>query len=112
MPDAGADSYFLYVSTDGGNEWGPQQTVASGVNPEWQWANWTPMTAFEEGEGNVLRISEREDARADLICIRNDLGVPSEADYASWLEAWELKQIAVEPGHKIAPPWGSTKSAY
>jgi hypothetical protein len=112
MPDTGADSYFLYVSTDGGNEWGPQQTVAAPVNPDWQWANWSPITPFEEGEGNVLRISEREDARADIICIRNDGGVPSEADYASWLEAWELKQKAVEPGHKLATTWGAAKSAY
>ena len=112
MPDTGADSYFLYVSTDGGNEWGPQQTVSAPVNPDWQWASWTPITPFEEGADNVLRISEREDARADIICIRNDGAVPSAEEYENWLEAWEKKQIAVEPAHKIATTWGNTKSSY
>lgn len=112
MPDTGADSYFLYVSTDGGEEWGTQQTVSAPVNPDWQWASWTPITAFEKGDGNVLKISEREDARADLICIRNDGAPPSADDYANWLEAWEAKQMAVEPINKITTTWGSIKFTY
>ena len=28
MPDGGSDSYFFYVSKDGGDKWEPQQTAA------------------------------------------------------------------------------------
>lgn len=112
MPDGGANSYFLYVSTDGGNGWGAQQVVSGAESPDWKWESWAPTTPFVEGDGNVLRLAEREDGRADLLCIRNDGATPSADDYASWLEAQELSQSAVEPTHKIATTWGRTKSAY
>jgi hypothetical protein len=112
-PDTATDSYFVYVSTDGGEDWGPQQTVVPAVNPDdWQWMDFVPTTPFERGEGNVLRIAEREYANLDLICIRNDGGVPSVEDYVIWLEEWEAKQRAVEPGHKMATTWGSIRSEY
>jgi hypothetical protein len=109
MPDGGANSFFFYVSTDGGGKWGPQQTVAAAENPDWKWESWAPTTPFEKGEGNVLRISEREDANADLICIRNDGAAPSLEEYLVWLEEWEAKQQAVEPIHKIATTWGNIR---
>jgi len=112
MPDGGANSYFVYVSTDGGEEWGPQQAISSGESPDWKWINWTPITPFESGEGNVIRVSEREDANLDLICVRNDGATPSAAEYPVWLEEWEAKLIAVEPIHKMATTWGNIRSAY
>ncbi len=112
MPDGGANSYFVYVSTDGGGKWGPQQTVSSAESPDWKWVDWAPLTPFEEGEGNVLRVSEREDANLDLICVRNDGASPSAEEYIVWLEEWEAKKLAVEPGHKIATTWGNIRSAY
>ncbi|MFC1717509.1 hypothetical protein ACFL6S_27865 [Candidatus Poribacteria bacterium] len=112
MPDGGANSYFVYVSTDGGAQWGPQQTVSSAEGPDWKWVDFTPTTPFEKGEGNVLRFSEREDANLDLICVRNDGAPPSEEEYVVWLEEWEAKKLAVEPSHKIATTWGNIRSAY
>jgi hypothetical protein len=112
MPDGGANSYFVYISTDGGGKWGPQQTVSSPESLEWKWVDWAPTTPFDEGEGNVLRVSEREDANLDLICVRNDGAIPSEEDYLAWLEAWEAKQRPVEPIHKRATTWGNIRSAY
>ncbi len=111
MPDGGANSYFVYVSTDGGGKWGPQQTVSSAESPEWKWVDFAPTTPFEKGEGNVLRVSEREDANLDLICVRDDGAPPSLEEYAVWLEAWEAKQLAVEPGHKLTVTWGRIKKA-
>ena len=112
-PNNWTDSYFVYVSTNGGGKWGPQQTVAPAVNPDdWQWMDFASTTLFEKGEGNVLRISEREDANLDLICIRNDGAQPSAEDYVLWLEEWEAKQLAVDPVHKIATTWGNIRSAY
>ena len=112
MPDGGANSYFVYVSTDGGGEWGPQQAVSSAESPDWKWIDWTPIVPFESGEGNMIRVSEREDANLDLICVRNDGAPPSADDYANWLEAWEARQMAVEPTNKITTTWGSIKFTY
>lgn len=110
-PNNWTDSYFVYVSTDGGEDWGPQQTVVPAIDVDWQWMNFTPTTPFEKGEGNVLKISEREDANLDLICIRNDGATPSVDDYATWLEDWELQLQPVEPAHKMTTTWGNIKSA-
>jgi hypothetical protein len=112
MPDGGANSYFVYVSTDGGGKWGPQQTVAAAESLEWKWVDFTSTTPFEEGEGNVIRVSEREDANLDLICVRNDGLAPSAEEYAVWLEEWKVKQRPVEPIHKMATTWGNIRSAY
>jgi hypothetical protein len=56
-PNNWTDSYFVYVSTDGGEDWGEQQTVAPAIGIDWAWMDFAPMTPFEKGEGNVLRIS-------------------------------------------------------
>lgn len=71
MPDGGSDSYFFYVSTDGGEKWGPQQAAHGGgaEGPAWKWESWVLTSPFEKGGDNVLKISERENAKADLICI-------------------------------------------
>ena len=112
-PNNWTDSYFVYVSTDGGGEWGPQQTVSTGIDLEnWLWTDFAPISPFESGEGNVLRVSEREDANLDLICVRNDGAPPSAEEYVVWLEEWEAKQIAVEPIRKMSTTWGSIRSAY
>lgn len=112
-PNNWTDSYFVYISTDGGEDWGPQQTVVPAVIPDdWQWMDFVPTPQFERGEGNVLRISEREDANLDLICIRNDGAAPSAEDYVLWMEEWEAKQQPVEPVHKMAATWSSIRSEY
>jgi len=112
MPDGGANSYFVYVSTDGGGKWGPQQTISAAETPDWKWLEWTPITPFEKGEGNVIRVAEREDANLDLVCVRNDGVVPSIDEYLVWMEEWEAKQMAVEPFHKATTTWGSIRSAF
>jgi hypothetical protein len=112
-PNNWTDSYFVYVSTDGGGKWGEQQTVGTGIDLEnWIWTSFAPLAPFEDGEGNVLRFSEREDANLDLICIRNDGAPPSAEEYVVWLEEWEAKQIAVEPIRKMTTTWGNIRSAY
>lgn len=113
MPDDGSDSYFFYGSTDDGGKWGPQQTVhGSGQGPDWKWENWVLSTPLEKGEGNVLRIAERENAAADLICIRNDGLVPSEQEYEKWLGENKDGRIAVEPFRRITAKWGEIKETH
>jgi hypothetical protein len=113
MPDGGADSYFFYVSTDGGNKWGPQQTAhGSGVWQDWKWEGWTLNTLLEKGDDNVLRIAERENAKADVICIRNDAMTPTDEEYEKWQEEHKEGKMAVEPLGKFTITWGNIKSAY
>ena len=109
MPDGGANSYFFYVSTDGGNNWGPQQTAGGAEGADWKWEGWTLDTPLGQGDGNVLKVSEREDERADVICIRNDDITPTDEEYGTWQAEHEA---VVEPLHKIATTWGSARSAY
>jgi len=111
MPDGGSNSYFFYVSTDGGNKWGPQETAGGAEGPDWVWQGWVLSTPLEKGDDNVLKISEREDAKADVICIRNDGLNPTDEEYEKWLEEHKDSENAVEPDHKIAITWGRAKSA-
>ena len=113
MPDGGSDSYFFYVSNDGGDKWGPQQTAhGGGQGPDWKWENWTLITPLQKDEGNVIRIAERENAQADLICIRNDGLAPSGEEYEKWLEEFDEGKIAIESPHRATTTWGSIKKAY
>jgi hypothetical protein len=110
MPDGGSDSYFFYVSTDGGEKWGPQQTAhGGGVWEDWRWQGWALSTPLKKGDDNVLRISERENAKADVICIRNDGMTPTDEEYEKWQEEHKVEQFAVEALHKIATTWGGAK---
>jgi hypothetical protein len=113
MPDTGSDSYFFYVSNDGGKKWGPQQTApGGGLWQAWQWQSWSLTTPMENGNGNVLKISERESAKADLICIRNDGIASTDEEYKKWQEENKKIKIAVEPSFKLTTTWGYTKSRY
>ena len=112
MPDGGSDSYFFYVSNDGGNEWGPQQAAHGTEGQEWKWVNWVLSTQPKKGDESVFKISERESAQADLICIRNDNLAPSEEEYEKWLEDNKDGNLAVRPLHKLTTTWGHAKSAY
>ena len=113
MPDGGFDSYFFYVSNDGGDKWGPQQAAhGSGIWQDWKWEGWTLNTPLEKGDENVLRIAERENARADVICIRNDGMMPTDEEYEKWQEENKEGKISVEPLRKLTTTWGSAKSAY
>ena len=113
MPDGGSDSYFFYVSDDGGKKWSPQQAAhGSGVWQDWKWEGWPLSTPLEKGDGNVLRIAERENAKADVICIRNDGMTPTDEEYEKWQEEHKEGKIAVEPLSKLATTWGNAKSTY
>lgn len=113
MPDGGSDSYFFYVSNDGGQKWGPQQAAhGGGVWLEWQWQSWSLTTPLEKGKDNVLKISERENAKADLICVRND-GMPAtDEEYEKWQEENKEIKISVDPLFKLTATWGYAKSRY
>jgi hypothetical protein len=67
-------------------------------------------TPLEEGDDNVLKISEREDSKADVICIRNDAMTPTDEEYEKWQEEHKEGEIAVKSLHKLAATWGSAKS--
>jgi hypothetical protein len=110
MPDGGSDSYFFYVSTDAGDDWGPQQTAhGSGTGEDWKWEGWALNTPLEKGNDNVLKISERENAKADVICVRNDGVAPTDEEYVTWQEEYEEGKIAVEPLRKLTTTWGNIK---
>ncbi len=113
MPDGGSDSYFFYISNDEGQKWGPQQAAhGGGVWQVWQWQSWTLATPLVKGGDNVLKISERESAKADLICIRND-GLPAtDEEYEKWQDEHKEQKIAVDPLLKLATTWGYTKSIF
>ena len=111
MPDGGADSYFFYVSTDAGDDWGPQQTAhGSGTGEDWKWEGWTLNTPLENGDDNVLKISERENAKADVICVRNDGVAPTDEEYVTWQEEFDEGKIAVEPVRKLTTTWGDIRA--
>ena len=112
MPDGGSDSYFFYVSNDDGKTWGPQQTAhGSGQSPDWKWENWVLDTKLKKGSGNVLRIAERETARADVVCMRDDGQNCTDEDCAQWFKENKSGQpkIAVQPFRKLATTWGQLK---
>ena len=114
-PDGGSDSYFFYVSNDDGKTWGPQQTAhGSGQSPDWKWENWVLDTKLKKGSGNMLRIAERETARADVVCMRDDGQNCTDEDCAQWFKENKSGQpkLAVQPLHKLAITWGYTKSLY
>ncbi|MEM2991375.1 MAG: hypothetical protein QXQ02_09375 [Halobacteria archaeon] len=113
MPDTGSDSYFFYVSNDGGQKWGPQQTAhGGGIWQEWKWQGWSLITPLEKGKGNVLKISERENAKADVICVRNDGVDATDEEYEKWQQEHKTMRLSVDPLSKMVISWGYVKSGY
>ena len=110
MPDGGSDSYFFYISNDGGDTWGPQQTAHGNVTIEWQWQSWNLLTPLEKGADNALRISERENAQADLISVRDDGQTPNLDEYEEWKEAADARNLGVEPSGKLTTTWMAIKA--
>ena len=111
MPDGGSDSYFFYISNDGGKTWGPQQAAHGGGQwQSWQWKGWTLNTPLKKGADNVLKISERENAKADVICIRDDNQTPTDEEYEKYLEEHKTQKIAVRQLDKLITVWGKIKS--
>lgn len=76
----------------------------------WQWKGWTLNTPLKEGADNVLKISERENAKADVICIRDDNQTPTDEEYEKYLEEHKTQKIAVRQLEKLITIWGRIKS--
>lgn len=117
MPTSGSDSFFYQVSQDGGNTWSAP-TVAHGGFTEgdphwevWEWHRPWDVDGLATGEGNAIRIAEREQkAKLDVICLRNDGQTPTDAEYEDYLKQQEPIPSAVDARRKIAGTWGKMKS--
>jgi hypothetical protein len=110
MPDGGSDSYFFYISNDGGKTWGPQQAAHGGGQwQNWQWKGWVLNTPLKKGADNVLKISERENAKADVICVRDDGKTPIDEEYEAWKKEHKTQKIAVNPLHRLITFWADIK---
>ena len=105
MPDGSSDSFFYQVSQDGGNTWSATTAASGGGNWEvWEWHRPWNVTLVQ-GEGNAIRIAERENnAKLDVICLRNDGGTPTDDEYKAYLAT------AVHARDKLADTWGRVKS--
>ncbi len=112
MSTGGSDSFFWQLSQDGGEKWGaPTDAHGGGLWEKWQWHQWN-LGMLEEGEDNALRIAERENnAKFDVICLRNDAQMPLDEDYEDYLKQPGKKdKIAVDARGKMADTWGRVKS--
>jgi hypothetical protein len=67
-------------------------------------------TSLENGDDNVLKISERENAKADVICVRNDGVAPTDEEYVTWQEEFDEGKLAVEPVRKLTTTWGDIRA--
>lgn len=112
MPTGGSDSFFHQLSDDGGDDWGPATAAHGGAQwQEYLWKSWS-IGALRKGEGNALRIAERENNyKLDVICLRNDGGAPSDEEYQAYLDALpEPGGFAVDARGKLTGTWGKIKS--
>ena len=113
MPTTGSDSLFFQISEDGGDDWGPTTDVHGGATwEEYLWKRPWSIGPFRKGEGNALRIAERENnCKLDVICLRNDGGAPSDEEYQAYLDALpEPGGFAVDARGKLTGTWGKIKS--
>jgi len=111
MATDGSDSYFYQLSEDGGDDWGPANGIHGGATwEEWQWKSWN-IGALKKGEGNAIRIAERENnAKTDVICLRNDGMAATDEEYQAYLDALpEPGGFAVSASGKLAGTWGKIK---
>ena len=112
MPTSGSDSIFYQISDDGGDDWGVATAAHGGAQwTEYQWKSWN-IGALRKGEGNAVRISERENnCKLDVICLRNDGIPPTDEEYQTYLDNLpEPGGIAVNARGKLAGTWGKIKS--
>jgi len=113
MHSTGHDSYFFYFSDDGGKEWTDQiKGSGGGGDPEWQWKTWNNTVTLKRGGENLLKVSERENASLDAICLRDDGGTPSDDEMGAWLSAnpEDEEKIAVRALDKLSTTWGRIKN--
>ena len=112
MPTSGSDSLFFQISQDGGNTWSaPTAAHAAEQFEEWRWHRPWDIEGLAAGEGNALRIAERENgAKLDVICLRNDGQTPTDAEYEDYLKQQEPLPSAVDARGKLAGTWGKIKS--
>ena len=108
-PTSGSDSFFYEVRND--DDWGkPPANQVSGETLEWQWKKGNNDLVIDKGEGNFLRISEREsNFSIDVICLRTDGKTPTDEDYEKYLEEAPFERFAVDYTGKVSITWGSIK---
>jgi hypothetical protein len=109
MPTTGSDSFFYEVRDD--DKWQkPPANQLSGLALEWEWGKGNNTLTIDKGEGNLLRISERESRFSiDVLCLRNDGATPSDEEYEKYLEEKPKQRFAVDPGGKLAVTWANIK---
>lgn len=110
MPTTGSDSFFYEVRDD--DKWEkPPANQLSGLALEWEWGKGNNILTIEKGEGNFLRISEREsNFSIDVLCLRNDGATPSDEEYEKYLEEKPKQRFAVDPGDKLVSTWANIKT--
>ncbi len=110
MHNTGHDSYFFYFSDDDGKNWtGQLKGSGGGGDPEWQWKTWNNTVTLKQDEDNLLRVSERENATLDVICLRDDGLIPTDEELEAWLAARPAENIAVSPLDNLSTTWGNIK---
>jgi hypothetical protein len=109
MPTTGSDSFFYEVRDD--DKWEkPPANQLSGLALEWEWGKGNNTLTIDKGEGNFLRISEREsNFSIDVLCLRNDGMTPTDEEYEKYLEDEPRRRFAVDPGDKLTATWANIK---
>jgi hypothetical protein len=112
MPTTGSDSFFYQTSEDGGKNWSvPTAAHGAAQFAEWTWHRPWNIGTLRKGDDNALRIGERENnAKLDVICLRNDGQTPTDEEYEQYLKDKPKERFAVDARGKLADTWGRTKS--
>ena len=112
MATGGSDSLFYQISEDGGDDWGPATDIHAGATTweEWLWKSWN-IGVLRKGEGNAIRIAERENGcKLDVVCLRNDGMASTNEEYEVYLNTLVNPDFAVNAKSKLAVAWGKIKS--
>jgi hypothetical protein len=109
MPTSGSDSFFYEVRND--DKWQkPPSSQVNGETLDWAWKQGNASLTIDKGEGNFLRISERESGFSiDLLCLRNDGKTPTDEEYNKYLEDAPKRKFAVDSSDKLTVVWGDIK---
>jgi hypothetical protein len=109
MPTTGSDSFFYEVRND--DKWQkPPPDQLNGQALDWEWKSGGSNLTIDKGEGNLLRISERESRFSiDVLCLRTDGMTPTDEEYEKYLEDAPRREIAVDFRAELTTTWGSMK---
>ncbi len=113
MPTTGSDSFFYQISEDGGEDWGMPIAAHGAMQfEEWTWHRPWNIGTLRRGEDNAIRIAERENnAKLDVICLRNDGQVPTDEEYEDYLkQPGKKEKLVVNAVGKAVSFWGRVKS--